>query len=194
MTNELSAFYLDYTKDIMYIEKENSLQRRAVQSTIYDLTLGLLKLLTPIIPHTTSEAYQLLPFSHEEDVYLENMPERKQRFDQKLMSSFDTFMEVREVVLKKLEEAREQKVIGKSLAAEIDLVLTEKHVKAIESLEMKLHQVLIVSKVKVSLGSEVSLVVAPAEGTTCDRCWNVVDHVHENGLCDRCNHVLGGNK
>lgn len=194
MTNELSAFYLDFTKDIMYIEKEDSLQRRSVQSTIYDLTLGLLKLLTPIIPHTTSEAYQLLPFSHEEDVYLENMPERKQRFDEILMQSFDTFMEVREVVLKKLEEAREQKVIGKSLAAEVDLVLTDKHLKAIESLDVKLHQVLIVSQVKVSLGNEVSATVAPAEGTTCDRCWNVVDHVHENGLCDRCSDVLGGNK
>jgi len=194
MTNELSAFYLDFTKDIMYIEKENSLQRRSVQSTIYDLTLGLLKLLTPIIPHTTSEAYQLLPFSHEEDVYLENMPERKQRFNEELMNAFDTFMEVREVVLKKLEEAREQKVIGKSLAAEVDLVLTDKHLKAIESLDVKLHQVLIVSKVKVSLGNEVSATVAPAEGTTCDRCWNVVDHVHENGLCDRCSDVLGGNK
>jgi isoleucyl-tRNA synthetase len=62
MTNDLSAFYLDYTKDILYIEKENDKERKAVQSTLYDITLGILKLLTPIMPHTTSEAYQLLPF------------------------------------------------------------------------------------------------------------------------------------
>jgi isoleucyl-tRNA synthetase len=192
MTNELSAFYLDFTKDIMYIEKEDGHERRSVQSTIYDMTLGLLKLLTPIIPHTTSEAYQLLPFSHEEDVYLENMPERTDEKDDALMQAFETFMEVREVVLKKLEEAREQKIIGKSLAAKVDLVVTEKAKQAMDALEMKVHQALIVSKVHITIGKDISATVSPAEGITCDRCWNVVDHVHENGLCDRCDHVLGG--
>lgn len=192
MTNDLSAYYLDYTKDILYIEKENDFERKAVQSTIYDMTLGLLKLLTPIIPHTTSEAYQLLPFEHEEDVYLCDMPERTTKSESKLLDAFNTFMEVREVVLKKLEEAREQKVIGKSLAAKVDLVVTKDQLEAIKTLDMKIHQVLIVSKVNLSVGHELSVVVSPAEGITCDRCWNVVDHVHENGLCDRCNQVLGG--
>lgn len=192
MTNDLSAYYLDYTKDILYIEKENDFERRAVQSTIYDMTLGLLKLLTPIIPHTTSEAYQLLPFEHEEDVYLLEMPKRISDSDDELMHAFNTFMEVREVVLKKLEEARELKVIGKSLAAQVDLVVTEAQMQAIKKLEMKIHQVLIVSHVKLSVGQELQVIVSPAEGITCDRCWNIVDHVHENGLCDRCNQVLGG--
>jgi len=192
MTNDLSAFYLDYTKDILYIEKEHDFERKAVQSTIYDITLGLLKLLTPIIPHTTSEAYQLLPFSHEEDVYLENMPYISGRQDEALMQAFHVFMDVREVVLKKLEEAREQKVIGKSLAAKVDLVVTEEQLQAIKKLDMKIHQVLIVSKVNLKVGSSLDVVVYPAEGPTCDRCWNVVDHVHENGLCDRCQAVIGG--
>ena len=192
MTNDLSAYYLDYTKDILYIEKENDFERRAAQSTIYDMTLGLLTLLTPIIPHTTSEAYQLLPFEHEEDVYLLDMPKRISKTDDELMDAFNTFMEVREVVLKKLEEAREQKVIGKSLAAQVNLVVTQKQADAIKKLDMKVHQVLIVSKVNLSVGKELNVTVSPADGITCDRCWNVVDHVHENGLCDRCNHVLGG--
>jgi isoleucyl-tRNA synthetase len=67
-------FILDYTKDILYIEKEDDFERRSVQSTLYDMTLGILKLLTPMIPHTASEAYQLLPFNKLEDVYLESMP------------------------------------------------------------------------------------------------------------------------
>ena len=192
MTNDLSAYYLDYTKDILYIEKENDFERRSVQSTLYDMTLGLMKLLTPIIPHTTSEAYQLLPFAKEEDVYLTDMPKHIEKTDGELMHAFNTFMEVREVVLKKLEEAREQKVIGKSLAAQVDLVVTKVQNDAINKLDMKIHQVLIVSKVNLSVGSELNVTVSPATGITCDRCWNVVDHVHENGLCDRCDHVLGG--
>ena len=192
MTNDLSAFYLDYTKDILYIEKENDFERKAVQSTLYDITTGILKLLTPIIPHTTSEAYQLLPFEHLEDVYLENLPHGVGPKNPELMKAFDVFSELRDVVLKKLEEAREQKIIGKSLAAKVDLVVTEEQMNAIKRLDMKIHQVLIVSKVNLSVGSETSVIVTPASGITCDRCWNVVDHVHENGLCDRCNTVVGG--
>ena len=192
MTNELSAFYLDYTKDILYIEKEDSFERKAVQSTLYDITLGILKLLTPIIPHTTSEAYQLLPFTHLDDVYLESMPKRSSRAQSDLIEAFNTFEIIRETVLKKLEEAREQKLIGKSLQAEVDLVVTEKDMKAIEKLEMKLNQVLIVSKVNLTVGNKLTITIKLASGDTCDRCWNVVDHVHENGLCDRCHHIIGG--
>jgi isoleucyl-tRNA synthetase len=192
MTNDLSAFYLDYTKDILYIEKESGIDRRSVQSTLYDITLGVLKLLTPILPHTTSEAYQTLPFVHLEDVYLESMPEVNTHEDSKLMKAFDVFDQVREVVLKKLEDAREQKVFGKSLAAQVDLVVTQEQMDAILYLDMKIHQVLIVSKVNIKIGKEFNVSVRPADGVTCDRCWNVVDHVHENGLCDRCLNVLGG--
>ncbi len=192
MTNDLSAFYLDYTKDILYIEQEHSYDRKSVQSTLYDITLGVLKLLTPIMPHTTSEAYQLLPFTHKEDVYLENMPEPSKKSNPELLKAFEIFEEVREVVLKHLEVAREQKMIGKSLAAEVDLTVTKIQLDAIKKLDMKIHQVLIVSKVHLSTGDALKVVVRPATGMTCDRCWNVVDHVHENGLCDRCHQVVGG--
>ncbi|MBU1094775.1 MAG: isoleucine--tRNA ligase [Firmicutes bacterium] len=194
MTNELSAFYLDYTKDILYIEKEDSFERRSVQSTLYDITLGMLKLLTPILPHTTSEAYLLLPFREKEDVYLEQMPGVGKKMDEHLVAAFDIFDSVRQVVLKKLEDAREQKIIGKSLAAQIDLTLTQEQMDAIDTLEMKVNQVLIVSKVNMTLGKHLNVKVLPAEGVVCDRCWNIVDHVHENGLCDRCNHILGEDK
>lgn len=191
MTNELSAFYLDYTKDILYIEKEDNFERRAVQSTLFDMTLGMLKLLTPIIPHTTSEAYLFMPYREKEDVYLEQMPTVGKKMDEDLVAAFDIFESVREVVLKKLEDARELKIIGKSLAAQVDLVVTKQQMAAIEKLEMKINQVLIVSKVNLTLGDKLDVKVVSAVGDTCDRCWNIVDHVHENGLCDRCNHILG---
>jgi isoleucyl-tRNA synthetase len=192
MTNDLSAYYLDYTKDILYILKEDDFERRSVQSTIYDILVGLLKLLTPIIPHTTSEAYWALPTAHLEDVYLEDMPEVYVHQNEALLEAFDRFYRIREVVLKKLEEAREQKVIGKSLQAKVDLVLPKEDIEAIHKLEVKLHQVLIVSSVHLKEGKELSVVVSLAEGITCDRCWNIVDHVHDNGLCDRCHDVVGG--
>ncbi len=194
MTNDLSAFYLDYTKDILYIEKEKSHERQAVQSTLYDMTLGLLKLLTPIIPHTTSEAYLVMPFKEKEDIYLERMPSVVKKMDEDLIAAFNIFDAMRQVILKKLEEAREQKIIGKSLAAKLDLTVTQEQMDAINSLEMKIQQVLIVSKVNLQVGKQLNVIVSPAEGVICDRCWNIVDHVHENGLCDRCAKIIGDNK
>ena len=194
MINELSAFYLDFTKDILYIEKENHQERRMVQSVIYDITLGLLKLLTPIIPHTTSEAYGILPFTHEEDVYLEYMPKVHENFDQPLLKDFDLFMDIRELILKKLEDAREQKLIGKSLQAKLELKLLKKDLEAIKHLDIKLNQVLMVSRVDVTASNERDVKVLVAEGIVCERCWNIVPHVHENGLCDRCHDVIGGEK
>ena len=192
MINELSAFYLDYTKDILYIEKENDLSRRSVQSTLYEMSLGILKLLTPIMPHTTSEAYLLLPHHQEEDVYLERMPEVVGYKNPELIKAFETFDEVRTQVLKHLEVAREQKVIGKSLSAEVSLTVTQAQKDAIDQLQMKLAQVLIVSHVDLNVGEALEVSVRPAHGETCARCWNVVSHVHENGLCDRCLDVVGG--
>ncbi len=190
MINDLSAYYLDYTKDILYILDKDDFERNSVQSTLYDILSGLLRLLTPIIPHTTHEAYQYLPKHGEENVYLERMPQKYEVEKDELMTSFETFSSLRTVVLKELEEARAQKLIGKSLQAEVDLTVTQEQMDAIKLLDMQIHQVLIVSKVNLSLGDALKVVVKPAEGETCARCWNVVDHVHEDGTCDRCHKVV----
>jgi isoleucyl-tRNA synthetase len=192
MTNELSSFYLDYTKDILYIEKENHFERRAVQSTIYEITTGLLKILTPIMPHTTSEAYLELPYRAEIDVYLENMPTPMMLRDETLLNAFDHFYETRSFVLKKLEEAREQKLIGKSLQAEVNLTVTQEMFDAIEKLDMKINQVLIVSKVNIKIGDKLDVEIKLADGSTCVRCWNVFESLNEDGLCERCSTVIKG--
>lgn len=191
-TNELSAYYLDYTKDILYIEKKDSHARRSVQSALYDMITGLLKLLTPIIPHTTHEAYGYLPGEKKANIYLEHLPKPYVIKESELLTAFDTLEEVRHAVLKRLEEAREQKLIGKSLQAEVDLTITKAQQDMLERLVSDMKQVFIVSKVNVTLGEELAVEVRKAAGFTCDRCWNVVDHVHENGLCDRCNQIVNG--
>jgi len=190
MINDLSAFYLDYTKDILYILGEKDHERLSVVSTLYDILSGLVRLLTPIIPHTTDEAYLYIPNHKFENVYLENMPERVNIEAKELMDAFEIFSQVRGVSLKALEEARAKKLIGKSLQASLDLVVTQKQKEAIDFLDMDLHQVLIVSKVDVSVGEKLEVHVKYAEGVTCDRCWNIVDHVHEDGTCDRCHHII----
>src|SRR5690606_21091130 len=135
-----------------------------------------------------------LPYREQEDVYLEDMPKGSRLKEPRLQENFIIFEEIRNEVLKHLEMARNAKIIGKSLEAEVDLTLTKEQLCAIEFLQIKetLHKVLIVSKINLKVGNQMSINVKKANGHVCARCWNVVDQVNEHGVCGRCENVLGG--
>ena len=190
----ISAFYLDFTKDILYIDKADHPARRAIQSVLYKITTSLLKLLTPIIPHTTSEAYWTMPFEPEQDVYLTDMP-KKQVVDSALIQKYDQFMEYREVVNKALEMARNEKIIGKSLNASL-VIYPKNQVKAFfNTLSVDFAKVFIVSNFAFGEGNgkygegDLTVDVFAAPGVPCDRCWQVFEELHD-GLCPRCQAVI----
>ncbi|HRY78453.1 MAG TPA: isoleucine--tRNA ligase, partial [Candidatus Izemoplasmatales bacterium] len=194
--NFISSFYLDFTKDILYIERADAPARRAVQTVIHRMTDVLLRLLTPILPHTASEAYGFLAHRDEEDVYLLDMPAVRYE-NAELEARYDRFLSFRETVLKALEEARAAKVIGKSFNAKLVLYPKGETVDLLDRCQINLQQVFIVSQLEIRKdgygafkGDDVSIDVLPAEGIVCDRCWQVVGHVDEDGLCDRCRSVL----
>lgn len=194
--NFISSFYLDFAKDILYIEKPNDPERRIVQTVISLVLDKLLKILTPIIPHTTSEAYSYIPGHALEDVYLQDMP-KVEPFHPELESKYDAFMEVREVVLKALENARESKIIGKSLNAKVVVYPKDKTKELLLGLSCNFAQIFIVSGFEMKdagFGAykteELSVDVFPAEGETCARCWQIVPHLDSDGLCPRCSNIL----
>ena len=194
VTHELSAFYLDYAKDIIYIEHLEDVKRKSTQTVIYKHLLALLKMLTPLIPHTTEEAYHYLPEKAEDSVYLENMPRPMVSKNKDLIARYNRLMSLRENVLKALEEARNEKVIGKSLEAHVILYPNEETKAFLESFK-QLHKPFIVSKVTISEGTgkysfkELSIDVVKADGELCARCWHVTE-VNEDELCERCETVL----
>lgn len=194
--NDVSAFYLDYTKDVLYIERKDDFERRSIQSTLYDIAFGLIRLLNPIIPHTTSEAYWELPYQKYEDVYLESMPEIPSYSDEalkmkeSLQNAFDIFLDMRDHVLKALEEARNEKIIGKSLESEIILNVTKEQMNAINLLQVDLELVLISSHVILTETNEFSVKVNKFDGHVCDRCWRFFKEVNEENLCERCSDIV----
>jgi isoleucyl-tRNA synthetase len=196
VVNDLSAFYLDYTKDSLYCDAEDDFERRAIQSTIYDILLGLLRLLTPIMPHTTSEAYDSLKYKEYDNIYLEKMPIGGKLKEPKLQVKYDIFDELRNHVLKHLELAREAKVIGKSLDAHINLSVDQTTYDALEYLDLldKLDKILIVSSVHISKADQLDIKVSKADGHVCARCWNIVKEVNQDDVCLRCESVLEGLK
>ena len=192
VSNTLSSFYLDFTKDILYIEDPKSNKRLSVQTVFYQVLLALIKLLTPILPHTMSEAYDALPHKEAKDVYLTNMPSYVDYNDSELVNNFNEFMKYRDVILKALEEARAAKVIGKSFNAKLTITLDEEAKKVFTPLMENAAQILIVSQIEFVDGLEFKVNVAAAEGATCSRCWMIVPAINEEELCPRCSKIVAG--
>ncbi|MFU0790874.1 isoleucine--tRNA ligase [Virgibacillus proomii] len=202
---DLSSFYLDFAKDILYIEAADNKRRRSIQTGYYEILTALVKLLTPIIPHTADEVWEYIPETEEESVQLTDIPNPEEMPDfQEIAEKWDHFMLVRDDVLKALEEARNEKVIGKSLEAKLIIMPKDGQTKQVlESID-ELHQYLIVSEVdlvqKLDDGKKYTYVdvhVDKHPGEKCERCWvasHTVGEVSEHPtLCSRCATIVKEN-
>lgn len=204
-TQDLSAFYLDYAKDILYCEAPKGHDRLAIQTVLYEALVSLTKLVTPILPHTADEVWAFIPGVSEESVQFTLMPEEIAVANAAAIEEkWNAFMTLRDDVLKALEEARNQKVIGKSLNAKVTVYVKEEVKNLLASIQENMEQLFIVSKFEVAALSDApadavalenaSIVVAKADGETCERCWNVTENVgkveEHPTLCTRCATVV----
>jgi isoleucyl-tRNA synthetase len=187
MNRDLSAFYLDMAKDLLYVERKNNPKRRALQTVLYEILDRIYRLLTPILPHTMEEVHQY--FNQDEPyVYLKNNEILDYQIDSNITPLFETVLSVRDDVLKALEEARNQKIIGKSLEADIVLSLPQSEKTILESFEL-LEKLFIVSKVKLEEANKRDVKIKMHAGAKCERCWHHDDLV-DGHICKRCHHVL----
>ncbi|NCJ14714.1 isoleucine--tRNA ligase [Staphylococcus pseudintermedius] len=197
---ELSNFYLDYGKDILYIEEKNAHKRRSMQTVLFEILVNMTKLLAPIIPHTAEEVWSYIEQVDEESVHLTNMP-AKEEVDQALLDKWNTFMALRDDVNRALEVARNEKVIGKSLEAKVKIGNSPSF-DTLAFLEgfNDLHQLFIVSQVELVEDTKGeayqhgTIEIAKADGEKCARCWNYSESLGSVGelddLCPRCQEVV----
>ena len=192
---ELSSFYLDYGKDILYIEAEKSHKRLSMLTVLYTVLSKSVRLLAPILSFTAEEVYDNMPYEDAESVHLTDFPAKNLIDDAALEAKWDKLLEVRDDVNKALEESRNEKVIGKSLEAAVEIYSNDSEVVELLNSVDNLHQLFIVSSVEVKENDGVaydlaSVKVTKAEGHRCERCWNIVEEVNEEGLCPRCASIL----
>ncbi|PCF44698.1 isoleucine--tRNA ligase [Staphylococcus delphini] len=197
---ELSNFYLDYGKDILYIEEKNAHKRRSMQTVLFEILVNMTKLLAPIIPHTAEEVWSHIEQVDEESVHLTHMP-AKEDVDQPLLDKWNTFMALRDDVNRALEAARNEKVIGKSLEAKVKIGNSPSF-DTLAFLEgfNDLHQLFIVSQVELVEEAQGeayqhgTIEIAKADGEKCVRCWNYSESLGSVGelddLCPRCQEVV----
>ena len=192
---ELSSFYLDYGKDILYIEAEKSHKRLSMLTVLYTVLSKSVRLLAPILSFTAEEVYDNMPYEDAESVHLTDFPAKNLIDDAALEAKWDKLLEVRDDVNKALEESRNEKVIGKSLEAAVEIYSNDGEVVELLNSVDNLHQLFIVSSVEVKENDGVAydlatVKVTKAEGHRCERCWNIVEEVNEEGLCPRCASIL----
>ena len=204
---ELSAFYLDFAKDVVYIESADSLERRQMQTVFYDILVKITKLLTPILPHTAEEIWSYLEFETEEFVQLSELPEAEAFENQEaILEKWKAFMDFRGQAQKALEEARNEKVIGKSLEAHLTIYPDAEVKELLEGLNTNLAQLLIVSALTIAEGDapesavsfeNVAFTVERASGEVCDRCRRIDPTTKERSynatICDHCANIVEEN-
>ena len=191
MVNELSSYYCDFTKDILYCNDTEDHRRRQVQSVYWICCDKLVRLWAPFLVYTMEEVWQHFNDTSEKSVHNTEFPEAENYANAEVLKAKgESLMHVRNTVLKALEDARNEKTIKSSQEAHITLSAPE-DVRALLNSEVgsSLSQWLIVSYADVKDG-ELKAEVTRAEGTKCPRCWNYVTSPDENGLCPRCHAVM----
>ncbi len=199
LTVDLSAFYVDVTKDRMYTLSPRSHERRSTQTAMCIISDGLARLLAPILPVTAEDLWRHLPGERGESVHLEDFPVVSPLVDSTLLGTWERLLAVRETVNAALEEKRKDKIIGNSLTARVVITASGPVATLLDEHQRQLPMLFNVSDVGLHLGAadgadDVQVVVEKAPGVKCARCWRFVPGVRDEpewmGICDRCRDAL----
>ena len=193
-TVTLSARYFDIIKDRLYIFAPKSKPRRSAQTALYEIAASLCRLMSPILVFTADEAWENLPGTSLPSVHMAEFPVNQEFKSDGLDSGWERVFEIRDEVLKALEEARNAKQIGSALEAKVILTGDSETTRFLLDYFEQLRYIFIVSQVEVHEGDTLKVDIQKADGTKCDRCWNYSMHVGEFSrwptVCERCNEAL----
>ena len=206
MSADLSSFYLDIAKDTLYCDSIESIRRKTMQSVLYEIGDTLLKLLNPILPFTMDELNKNLPLKRKDNVQYYDYPTKKD-VDDDLLKEYELFKTIRNDVLKALEDARNDKIIGSAQEAFVAIKFKDEdslEAKLFNSLDLdKARGLFVVSEIRNLDNSGKEYEISKIEvkhhtGHFCERCWNYEDDevLQEDGtyLCKRCDEVINGKK
>ena len=198
MTVDLSAFYLDVSKDRLYTFGTRSRERRSAQTAVYRMADGLARLIAPILVFTADEVWRHLPGARVGSVHLADFPtDAAALVDDNLEARWASLLSVREAVNAALEGARQRKDIGQNLMAHVTVTAGGAIQELLASAAADLPMFFITSAVTVATGDAetVAVEVNKANGEKCPRCWRYVTETvtagDRAGLCLRCDDAVG---
>jgi isoleucyl-tRNA synthetase len=218
---DLSSFYLDVLKDRMYTFAPSSHARRSAQTVLWQITETLVRLVAPILSFTADEVWDHLPKAEgrEASVHLALFPKPEEVFSEDpapVLEEWKNLFTIRDLALRHLEQVRQEKIIGKSIEAQVHILAKGEVFALLQRHESSLKELLNVSQVSIhentgtidltpygdkthilsTLQSSdyLSVSVRTAGGTKCARCWNFMPEVSSYGIwqnvCTRCQSAL----
>jgi len=182
-TVDLSSVYFDVLKDRLYTTAPKSQARRSAQTALYRLLDAFVRLLAPLMSFTAEEVWGHM--GRPESVHIAHFPEPGDLSAdivdsaRKRAADWDRLLEVRNVVLKQLDTARNEKLIGAPLEARVLLSANGETFDLLQQYSAELPNLFIVSQVDLEplAEGEIAVTVERASGVKCERCWKYTHDV-----------------
>ncbi len=192
---DMSNFYLDVLKNRLYLEKPDSIQRRAAQTAIYIILNAMTRMIAPILAYTSDEIWKFMPHSASDNadhiIYNEMPAPVVVDADEAFMAFWDKIHELRDEVKKSLEPLIKEKTIKGSLEAKVTLSAGGEKLEFLKKAEPELTDAFIVSAIEIiDNNGELEISVEKAEGEKCERCWTISKTVGQSAehptICAHC--------
>lgn len=206
ITNDLSAFYCDISKDILYLNLANDIRRRQIQTTMFYILTSLIGLLSPILPHTCEEAFQSLNQTSWDQAKTSLMEQSfpqpwKIKQEKALLTKWDAFLKLRTDVNQAISQAQTKAIIKNTLESDVVIKLKQENPLLSEISAKDLEKLLIVSSAKwtndninTTYSSDLAeITVSLKQGSKCPRCWLIYSSLVTD-VCQRCSQVLAKKK
>ena len=201
---DLSAFYFDIRKDVLYCDARDGLKRRAVVTVLHELFECLTAWLAPFMCFTAEEAWMTRYPNESDSIHMRQFPEIPDSWrDEALAEKWRKIRAVRRVVTGALELERAEKRIGSSLQASPVVYVTGDVASLFDGLDAP--EIFITSGVTFSTDAvpegayslteqpDIGVVAGLSEGEKCARCYRVLPdvgtHAHE-AVCGRCDEAV----
>ena len=189
-THDLSAVYIDATKDRMYCDAANSPRRRASQAAMHEIFASISKLLAPILAYTADEAWEHAPFTtgsvHEQD-----FPQANPAFAPGAATKqAERLFEIKYVIQTAIEARVQAKEFTRNNEADVSLIIPESDAALLPLLNDRefATEFFIIANLTATTGAELAATAKKTEFCLCPRCRKH-EPLLERGLCQRCDEV-----
>ena len=180
-TLDLSSFYFDIRKDVLYCDGLNSKKRKNCVIVLNIILESLLKWFAPILVFTTDEIYSLIN-KDKKNIHEQSFVEVPNNWEnKKLNNKWDQLFKIKQEANVAIEEKRASKEIGSSLEAEVKLSVNKENFLLLENLDLAEYLITSKAEKKLSDGNETKIQVYKAKGNKCPRCWKILEQD-----CKRC--------
>ena len=191
-TLDLSAQYIDMTKDRLYCDAADSPRRRATQSAMHKVFETLCRLLAPILAYTADEAWE--HSGRGSSVHLEDFPSPDADFATAMATPvMERLFRLRDELAKEMEKARAAKIIGKSVEADVTAMWPTEIAANPGASADEIAEIFVLSRLQIHVqadGEPASYTVVKSESPRCGRCWRHLPEVgsiaEHPSLCPRC--------